>query len=71
MTNVNIIMNVDNDALTHESLGLDIAMVLKNYANAIECLFDPGTTFKLETNLTDINGETIGKVTFLCLKDDG
>ena len=64
MTNVNIIMNVDDDALMHENLGSDIAMVLKNYANAIESLFDPDTNFKLETNLKDINGETIGKVTF-------
>ena len=64
MTNVNIIMNVDPDALMHEDLGSDIAMILKNYANAIETLFDPDTTIKLESKLTDINGETIGKVTF-------
>tara|TARA_R100001198_G_C5094579_1_gene129694 strand:+ start:342 stop:554 length:213 start_codon:yes stop_codon:yes gene_type:complete len=64
MTNVNIIMNVDDDALMHEDLGSDIAMILKNYANAIETLFDPDTTIKLESKLTDINGETIGKVTF-------
>ena len=64
MTNVNIIMNVDNDAFMHDNLGSDIAMVLKNYANAIETLFDPDTTIKLESKLTDINGETIGKVTF-------
>ena len=64
MTNVNIIMNVDDDALLHESLGSDISMVLKNYANVIESLFDPDTKFKLETKLTDINGETIGKITF-------
>ena len=64
MTNVNIIMNVDPDASMHEDLASDIAMILKNYANAIETLFDPDTTFKLETQLTDINGENIGKVTF-------
>ena len=64
MTNVNIIMNVDDDALMYEDLGSDIAMILKNYANAIETLFDPDTTIKLESKLTDINGETIGKVTF-------
>ena len=64
MTNVDIIMNVDDDALLHESLGSDISTVLKNYANVIESLFDPDTNFKLETNLTDINGETIGKITF-------
>ena len=57
-------MNLDDDALEHEDLGLDIAMILKNYANAIETLFDPDTNFKFETKLTDINGETIGKVTF-------
>ena len=56
-------MNVDDDALMHENLGSDIAMILKNYANAIESVFDPDTNFKLETKLTDINGETIGKVT--------
>jgi len=64
MTNVNIIMNIDDDALLHENLGSDISMVLKNYANVIESLFDPDTKFKLETKLTDINGKTIGKVTF-------
>ena len=64
MTNVNIIMNVDNDAFMHDNLGSEIARILRNYANAIESVFDPDTTFKLETKLTDINGETIGKVTF-------
>ena len=63
MTNVNIIMNVDNDAFMHENLGSDIAKILKNYANVIEFVVDPGTTFELQTKLTDINGETIGKVT--------
>jgi DNA topoisomerase IA len=62
-------MNVDDDALMHENLGSDISMVLKNYANAIESLFDPDTTLKLETKLTDINGETIGKVTFTTSSD--
>ena len=32
--------------------------------NTIETLFDPDTNFKLETKLTDINGETIGKSYF-------
>ena len=63
MTNVNIIMNVDNDAFMHENLGSDIAKILKNYANVIEFVVDPDTTFELQTKLTDINGETIGKVT--------
>jgi len=63
MTNVNIIMNVDNDAFMHENLGSEIAKILKNYANVIEFVVDPDTTFELQTKLTDINGETIGKVT--------
>ncbi|MEC8616354.1 MAG: hypothetical protein VXY28_01500 [Bacteroidota bacterium] len=65
MTNVNIIMNVDNDAFMHENLGSDIAKILKNYANVIEFVVDPDTTFELQTKLTDINGETIGKVTLI------
>ena len=62
MTNVNIIMNVYDDALMHENLGLDIAMVLKNYANAIETVVDPDTSWELETKLRDINGYTVGQV---------
>jgi hypothetical protein len=56
-------MNVDNDAFMHENLGSEIAKILKNYANVIEFVVDPDTTFELQTKLTDINGETIGKVT--------
>ena len=63
MTNVNIIMNVDNDAFMHDNLGSEIARILRNYANAIEPVIDPDTTWELETKLRDINGNTIGKVT--------
>ena len=63
MTNVNIIMNVDNDAFMHDNLGSEIARILRNYANAIEPVVDPDTTWELETKLRDINGNTIGKVT--------
>jgi len=63
MTNVNIIMNVDNDAFMHDNLGSEIARILRNYANAIEPVVDPDTTWGLETKLRDINGKTIGKVT--------
>ena len=63
MTNVNIIMNVDNDAFMHDNLGSEIARILRNYANAIEPVEDPDTTWELETKLRDINGNTIGKVT--------
>ena len=63
MTNVNIIMNVDNDAFMHDNLGSEIARILRNYANAIEPVIDPDTTWELETKLKDINGNTIGKVT--------
>ena len=63
MTNVNIIMNVDNDAFMHDNLGSEIARILRNYANAIEPVVDPDTTWELETKLRDINGKTIGKVT--------
>jgi len=68
MTNVNIIMNIDNDAFMHDNLGSEIARILNNYANAIENIglkpvVDPNTTWKLETKLRDINGNTIGKVT--------
>ena len=41
MTNVNIIMNVDNDAFMHDNLGSEIARILRNYANAIEPVVDP------------------------------
>ncbi len=63
MTNVNIIMNVDNDAFMHDNLGSEIARILRNYADAIEPVVDPDTTWELETKLRDINGHTIGKVT--------
>ena len=63
MTNVNIIMNVDNDAFMHDNLGSEIARILRNYANAIEPVVDPDSTWELETKLRDINGNTIGKVT--------
>jgi len=63
MTNVNIIMNVDNDAFMHDNLGSEIARILRNYASAIEPVVDPDTTWELETKLKDINGNTIGKVT--------
>ena len=63
MTNVNIIMNVDNDAFMHDNLGSEIARILRNYANASEPVSDPDTTWELETKLKDINGHTIGKVT--------
>ena len=63
MTNVNIIMNVDNDAFMHDNLGSEIARILRNYADAIEPVIDPDTTWELETKLRDINGNTIGKVT--------
>ncbi len=63
MTNVNIIMNVDNDAFMHDNLGSEIARILRNYADAIEPVIDPDTTWQLETKLRDINGKTIGKVT--------
>ena len=63
MTNVNIIMNVDNDAFMHDILGSEIARILRNYANAIEPVVDPDSTWELETKLRDINGNTIGKVT--------
>ena len=63
MTNVTIIMNVDNDAFMHDNLGSEIARILRNYANAIEPVVDPDTTWELETKLRDINGKTIGKVT--------
>ncbi len=63
MTNVNIIMNVDNDAFMNDNLGSEIARILRNYADAIEPVVDPDTTWELETKLRDINGNTIGKVT--------
>ena len=62
MTNVNIIMNVDNDAFMHDNLGSEIARILRNYANAIEPVVDPDTTWELEPKLRDINGNTIGIV---------
>ena len=62
MTNLNITINTDNAAFSDSNLGSEIARILKNYANAIETVVDPDTSWELEPKLRDINGNTVGQV---------
>ena len=62
MTTLNISINTDNAAFESENLGSEISRILKSYANAIESVIDPDTSWELETRLRDINGNTVGKV---------
>ena len=62
MTTLNISINTDNAAFESENLGSEISRILKSYANAIESVIDPDTSWELETKLRDINGNTVGQV---------
>lgn len=62
MTTLNISINTDNAAFENENLGSEISRILKSYANAIESVIDPDTSWELETRLRDINGNTVGQV---------
>ena len=62
MTTLKISINTDNAAFEHENLGSEISRILKSYANAIESVIDPDTSWELETRLRDINGNTVGQV---------
>ena len=62
MTTINISINTDNSAFESENLGSEISRILKSYANAIESVIDPDTSWELETRLRDINGNTVGQV---------
>ncbi len=62
MTTLNISINTDNSAFESENLGSEISRILKSYANAIESVIDPDTSWELETRLRDINGNTVGQV---------
>jgi len=62
MTTLNISINTDNSAFADENLGSEISRILKSYANAIESVIDPDTSWELETRLRDINGNTVGQV---------
>ena len=62
--NLLIKINTDNDAFADENLGSEISRILKNYATVIESVIDYDTSWKLETKLRDINGTTVGQVTF-------
>ena len=62
MTTLNISINTDNSAFESENLGSEISRILKSYANAIESVIDPETSWELETRLRDINGNTVGQV---------
>jgi len=62
MTNLNIKINTDNAAFSDSNLGSEIPRILKSYANAIETVVDPDTSWELETKLRDINGNTVGQV---------
>ena len=39
-----------------------MSRILKSYANPIESVIDPDTSWELETRLRDINGNTVGQV---------
>ena len=62
--NLKIKINTDNDAFADDNLGPEISRILKNYANNIESIIDPETSWKLKTILRDINGAKVGQVTF-------
>jgi len=62
MTTLKISINTDNAAFEDENLGSEISRILKSYANAIESVIDPDTSWELETRLRDINGNTVGQV---------
>ena len=62
MTTLKISINTDNAAFADENLGSEISRILKSYANAIESVIDPDTSWELETRLRDINGNTVGQV---------
>ena len=62
MTTLKISINTDNAAFEDENLGSEISRILKSYANAIESVVDPDTSWELETRLRDINGNTVGQV---------
>ena len=62
--NLTIKINTDNDYFADENLGSEISRILKNYATVIESVIDYDTSWKLETKLRDINGTTVGQVTF-------
>ena len=62
MTTLNISINTDNAAFADENLGSEISRISKSYANAIESVIDPDTSWELETRLRDINGNTVGQV---------
>ena len=62
MTTLKISINTDNAAFEDENLGSEISRILKSYANAIESVIDPDTSWELETKLRDINGNTVGQV---------
>ena len=64
MANLNININLDNAAFADENLGSEVSRILKSYANAIEEVIDPDTSWEMETKLRDINGHTVGQVRF-------
>ena len=64
MANLNTNINLDNAAFADENLGSEVSRILKSYANAIEEVIDPDTSWEMETKLRDINGHTVGQVRF-------
>ena len=62
MTTLKISINTDNSAFEGENLGSEISRILKSYANAIESVIDPDTSWELETRLRDINCNSVGQV---------
>ena len=57
MTTLNISINTDNAAFADENLGSEISRILKSYANAIESVIDPDTSWELETRLRRLDME--------------
>ena len=62
MASLKININIDNAAFADENLGSEISRILKKYADAIETVIDPDTSWELETKLKDINGHIVGQV---------
>ena len=59
MTTLNISINTDNSAFESENLGSEISRILKSYANAIESVVDPDTSWELETRLAVFQHEML------------
>ena len=58
-------LSTDNAAF-NPSIGLEVARILKNYANSIKDVLNDGSnTWELETTLKDLNGNKVGSVVYV------